>query len=69
MFFPSNGFEVTEINGNVMVQLVQKLPNLFPSSDPGRIGFTTCDVWSVSEPRRIMIDKIIFKFCVVVVIL
>ena len=57
---------------------VQKLPNLFPSSDPGPIGFSMDFphvaagghmVWPGLEPRRIIIDKIIFKFCIVVVIL
>ena len=27
---------------NTLVLPVQKLPNLFPSSDPGLIGFSTC---------------------------
>ena len=53
---------------------VQKLPNLLPSSDLGPIGFSTCGhrgqmVCPWSEPHRIMIDKIIFKFCVAVLIL
>ena len=68
-----NGSTVLIIN-RVSKLPVQKLPNLFPSSDQGPIGFSTCGrrghmVWPRSEPHRIMMDKIIFKFCVVVVIL
>ena len=52
----------------------QKLPNLFPSSDLGPTDFPHVAagghmVWPGSGPHWIMIDKIIFKCCVVVVIL